>query len=265
MTDISLTALLEAGCHFGHRAERWHPKASQFIFQTREGIHIIDLVKTRAGLLSAMEYIKQCAQEGKVLLFVATKRQAKGVVAEAAKRAGLPYMTNRWIGGMLTNWEQVKKNIDKVNTMRQEQKNGDWKKFPKHEMIKLEKDLRKLELVYGGVATLTSLPDAVIIIDVRKEDTCIKEAQSKNIPIVAIVDTNADPTPIHYAIPANDDAVGSVEFLVNALASAYIEGKEVGQKKGAGKEKDEKPKEEKAETKPKKAPKKPAKKKASTS
>lgn len=241
MKDISLRELLEAGCHFGHKKERWHPKAASFIYQAREGIHIIDLAKTKAGLVSAGEYVKELGELGKLILFVATKRQSKGVVAEAAKRAGVPYLTNRWVGGFLTNWETVKKNLDKMNTYRKEQADGSWKKFPKHEIVKLEKLLRKLEAVYTGVTDLTYPPDALFIVDIKKEHIAVEEAQRRGLTTVAIVDTNADPTKIDYAIPANDDAVGSIQYIVNFLADAYSEGRAIKEKKeGAQKAKEEK-------------------------
>ncbi len=252
MKDISLKDLLEAGCHFGHKVEKWHPKAKEFIYGEREGIHIIDLVKTRDGLKKAVEYLKTLGREGKLILFVATKRQAKGMVAEAAKRAGVAYLTNRWIGGFITNWDEVKKNIDKVNRMKQEFTDGSWKKFPKHEQVKLEKDMRKLEVVYGGVRELTRLPDTLFIVDIKREIAALNEAIKKELPIVSIIDTNADPNMVDYPIPANDDAVGSVQYIVDALVEGYLEGKKVGEKKEDKSEKIKDKKEEKKEEKPKK-------------
>lgn len=231
MKDISLKELLEAGCHFGHRKERWNPKATEFIYQVRDGVHVIDLVKTRNGLKKAAEYIKGLGQEGKIILFVASKRQAKGVVSQAAKKGEIPHLCSRWIGGFITNWDEVKKNIDKINTFRREKEDGSWNKFPKHEIVKLNKILRKLELVYGGVAQMEKLPDAVFIVDIRKEESCIKEAIRRKIPTIAIVDTNSNPALVDYPIPANDDAVGSIQFITNFLTDAYIEGKKIGEKK----------------------------------
>ncbi|PIP32716.1 30S ribosomal protein S2 [Candidatus Gottesmanbacteria bacterium CG_4_10_14_0_8_um_filter_37_24] len=236
MKDIALKDLLEAGCHFGHKSQKWHPKASKFIYQKKEGIHIIDLVKTRDGMRKAGERVKTLALEGKVLLVVATKRQAKGIVTEMVKNAGIPYMTNRWVGGFITNWEEVKKNIDKVNMMKKEKEEGGWQKFPKHEQVKLDKDLRKLELVYGGVAQLTSIPDAVFIIDIKKEDICLKEVRQKDIVSVAIVDTNSNPDLVHYVIPANDDAVGSIQFIAKYIIDAYVEGRNILKKQEKGKD-----------------------------
>lgn len=230
MKDILLKDLLEAGCHFGHKTEKWHPKAASFIFQEKGGIHIIDLAQTRDGLKKASEYVKTLAQEGKTLLFIATKRQAKGVVTEAAKKAACSYLTNRWIGGFITNWPEIKKNIDKLLKFRMERLDGSWKKFPKHEIVNLEKILRKLEAIYGGVAQMTGLPDAVFVVDIKKEDSCVLEAVRKEIPVIAIVDTNADPYQVDYPIPANDDAVGSIRYIVNYLTDAFLEGKNLREK-----------------------------------
>lgn len=231
MKDISLKDLLTAGCHFGHREEKWHPKAASFIYQAREGLHIIDLAKTRDGLKIAAEFIKTAGQDGKIPLFIASKRQAKGVVKEASKRAGIPYLTTRWIGGFVTNWDEVKKNIDKLNRYNQEKQDGSWQKFPKHEQVKLEKLRRQLEVVYDGVAGISKIPDILFIVDIKKEVNALREAWRKNVTIVAIVDTNTDPTKIDYPIPANDDAVGSIQYIVNYLADAYLEGKKLGEKK----------------------------------
>jgi small subunit ribosomal protein S2 len=230
MQEISLKGLLEAGCHFGHRVEKWHPKSAKYIFEPRQGIHIIDLVKTKSALAKAANFVKTGAQEGKILLIVATKRQAKGVCAEAAKRGSLPYFTNRWIGGFVTNWDEVKKNIDKLNKFRKEKAEGAWQKFPKHEMVKLDKHLTQLEMVYSGVSALTHVPEMIFIVDIKKEINCLYEAVRRKIPVVAIVDTNADPNRVEYPIPANDDAVGSIAFVTNYIVDAYIEGKNLHDK-----------------------------------
>ena len=236
MKDVSLQDLLEAGCHFGHRAERWHPKAASFIYQTKEGIHIIDLIKTRAALMKAAEFIKKLAEEGKIILFVATKRQAKGVVSEAAKRAGVPYLTSRWIGGFITNWEEIKKNIDKLNNFYKEKADGSWQKFPKHEIVQLEKKLRQLEIVYKGVTELTKPADAVFIVDAKKEIACLYEAIRRQITVMAMVDTNTNQSNVDFPIPANDDAIGSIQYIVNYLADAYLEGKKLREKQEGKKE-----------------------------
>ena len=233
MQQASLKDLLEAGCHFGHQVNRWHPKAHTFIFQARDGIHIIDLAKTKAGLESAAAAIRDLGARNAVVLFVGTKRQAKATVTEEASRVGASYLSQKWIGGFFTNWEGVKKNIDKLNTLRNDRDTGGWDKFPKHEQVAFAKQIKRLELFYGGVSTLTKLPDAVFIIDIRKDDSAVREARIREIPTVAIVDTNSDPSLVNYAIPANDDAVGSITFITKFIADAYLEGKNIAAKTAA--------------------------------
>lgn len=230
MEEITLQALLEAGCHFGHKAERWHPRASAFIYTEKDGIHIIDLAKTKLGLEEAAAFVKDTVAKGGEVLFVATKRQAKGVVKEEVEAVGAPYFVERWIGGFLTNWESIKKNIDKINRLTAAQEKGEWKKFPKHEQSKLARYLHKLKIFYGGVLNLKEVPSALFVVDVRKEDAAVREGKRRELPIVAVVDTNADPTGISYVIPANDDAVGSIQFIAHVIASAYKEGKELREK-----------------------------------
>lgn len=230
MKDVTLEQLLEAGCHFGHKAERWHPKASEFIWAEKDGIHIIDLAKTKAGLDAAVAFVSELAGAGNAVLFVGTKRQARGVVKEAAVQAGASYLTQRWIGGFMTNWEGVHKNIQKINKMMADQASGAWKKFPKHEQTKMARYLSRLNIDYEGVLMLDELPKAIVIVDVRKEQSAVREAQRLNIPIIGIVDTNADPTGIDYVIPANDDAVGSVQLIVSTVAESYREGRERAEK-----------------------------------
>lgn len=222
--DITLQALLEAGCHFGHKAERWNPKASEFIYTKKDGVHIIDLAKTKAGLEAAAAYIEELVGNGGEVLFVATKRQAKGVVKEAVEKAGAPYLVERWIGGFLTNWDGVRQNIQRINRLTDEQATGVWKKFPKHEQTKLGHYLTRLKTFYGGVLKLDKLPDAIFIIDVKKEDSALREAWRREIPVVAIVDTNASPEGVQYVIPANDDAVGSVQYIINVVTASYAAG-----------------------------------------
>lgn len=236
MEDISLQSLLEAGCHFGHKAERWHPKAAEFIYTKKDGIHIIDLAKTKTGLDGATTFVKELIQNGGELLFVATKRQAMGVVKEEAGRVGAPYLVERWIGGFLTNWEEVKKNIDKIINLENDRAAGGWKKMPKHEQGKLGRYIERLKVFYGGVLTVKKKPNALFVVDVRREHAAVREAARVGIPVVAIVDTNSDPTGIDYVIPANDDAVGSIQLIANAIASAYREGKEVKEKVVSSKE-----------------------------
>ncbi len=226
MEQITLQALLEAGCHFGHKSERWHPKASQFIYTEKDGIHIIDLAKTKAGLETAGEYIRTTVARGGEVLFVGTKRQARAILKQEAEAVGAPYFSERWIGGFLTNWDQVRKNIEKINRMTEEQAHDGWKKFPKHERTKMARYLARIKTYYGGVLKLTDIPTAVFVVDVKKEIASVREAMRRGVPIVGVVDTNSDPTGIDYVIPANDDAVGSVTLIVHYITQAYKEGKE---------------------------------------
>ena len=225
MKDITLQDLLEAGCHFGHKSERWLPKAQQFIYTKKDGIHIIDLAKTKIGLDAALAFVKELVSGGSELLFVATKRQAKGIVKEEAIRVGAPYMTERWIGGFLTNWDGIHKNIQKIIRLTEEEATGAWKKFPKHEQMKLSRYLARLKVFYGGVLQLNVPPQALFIVDVKKEIAAVREGLRCGIPIIAIVDTNSDPTGITHIIPANDDAVGSITIIAKTIAAAYEEGR----------------------------------------
>lgn len=230
MKQVTLQGLLEAGAHFGHKSERWHPKAAEFIYTEKDGIHIIDLAKTKSGLEEAAKFIEAMVKDGKEIIFVATKRQAKTLVKEKAKAAGAPYLTEHWIGGFLTNWDSIKKNIDKILKLTSDRDNGGWKKFPKHEQVKLARYLARLGTLYEGVLHITKIPEALFVVDVRKESSAVAEAARVGIPIVAIVDTNSDPTNVQYAIPANDDAVGSIDYITDVIADAYNAGREARQK-----------------------------------
>lgn len=238
MREISLKELLEAGCHFGHQVTRQNPKAREFIFQARQGIHVIDLAKTKEGLEQAAAFVKTTASRGGTIIFVGTKRQAKGIVEEQVLRlgslrqisgqagqAGVFLVTERWIGGTLTNFEEVYKNYAKLKDLRARLVNEEEKaKYTKKEVGLWNKERIKLEKLYGGVSDMEKLPDAVFIVDTHKEDLAVKEAARCGIPVIGIVDTNADPTVIDYPIPANDDAVGSLKLIIEYIAEAWMEG-----------------------------------------
>ena len=231
MRDVTLKQLLEAGCHFGHQVTRQNPKAREFIFQAREGIHIIDLVKTREGLLSAAQFVHDTAVKGGTIIFVGTKRQARGIAVEAVKKAGgkeagVFIVSERWVGGTLTNFDEVAKNYRKLKDLRLRLQSEEEKaKYTKKEVGGWEKERQKLERFYGGVCELEKLPDILFIIDTHKEDQAAREASRMGVAAVGIVDTNADPGLVDYAIPANDDAVGSIELITNYIADAWIEGR----------------------------------------
>jgi len=191
----------------------------------KDGIHIIDLAKTKDGLDKASQYVSQVVSAGGEVLFVGTKRQAKDILRNEADRVGAPFVVERWIGGFLTNWEGIQRTIRKILTMTEEEKAGGWKKFPKHEQVKLAHQLKRMNMFYGGVVKLMSLPKALFIVDVKKEGVALREAIRCHVPIIAIVDTNVNPTDVLYPIPANDDAVGSISIITKTLADAYQQGK----------------------------------------
>jgi len=235
MKEITLEELLEAGSHFGHQVTRSNPKARDFIFEARDNIHIIDLVKTKEGLDLAISYVKDLAAKGGVLLIVGTKRQAKTIVEEEIQKAleakpqeelGLYWVTNRWIGGVLTNFSEVAKNFKKLKELGEKLKSDEEKsKYTKKEIGLWEKEKVKLESFYVGIAGLTKLPDALFIIDTHLEDLAVREAKKMNVETVGVVDTNGDPFLIDYPIPANDDATGSIKLIVGAIVEAWVEGK----------------------------------------
>ncbi|MFA6511507.1 MAG: 30S ribosomal protein S2 [Patescibacteria group bacterium] len=226
MKDISLLELLKSGVHFGHQTGRWHPKMERYIFTSRNGVYIIDLEQTKALLERAYGFVRDTVAKGGDILFVATKRQAKTIVEDAAKRAGSPYVTERWIGGTFTNFETVSKQLKKLKKLKEERDSGAWeKKYKKHEQLVFTEEIERLEKLMGGFANLTKLPETVFIVDLRQEKTAVLEAQKVGMPIVAMVDTNVNPEYATYPIPANDDATKSIELIVNLMADAVLEGR----------------------------------------
>lgn len=257
MRTITLEELLEAGCHFGHQVTRSNPKARDYIFEARDNVHIIDLGKTKEGLEEAAVFVRDLAKNGGTMIVLGSKKQAQGVVREEMKRAaeagatGLFHVTNRWIGGLLTNFPEVMKNFKKLHTLKKTLESKEEKaKYTKKEIALFEREISKLEIFYGGVADLTKVPDAVFIIDTHGEDIAVREALTSKIKTVGITDTNADPTVINYAIPANDDALGSIKLLLSFIVDAWIEGRAQAGKEVADqakKVKDEADKVEKAQ------------------
>jgi len=229
MREITLEELLEAGCHFGHQVTRSNPKARDFIYEARDNIHIIDLAKTKEGLEEAAGFIKDVGSANGTLVVVGTKRQARTIVEEEVKRANdnnLFYITNRWVGGLLTNFSEVSKNFKKLQDLLTDLKDDEVRaRYTKKEIGGWEKESQKLENLYGGVAKITKKPDALFIIDSHLENLAVREALMTHVPTVGIVDTNADPAIIDYPIPANDDAVGSIKLIVNYIIDAWIEGR----------------------------------------
>jgi len=222
---ITMRELLEAGMHFGHQTKRWNPKMWRYIFAERNGIYIIDLQKTVRLLRSAYEFVVSLGQENKTLLMVGTKRQASSAVEEEAKRAGAFYVTHRWLGGTLTNFETVRKTVEKMQRLRETINSDQIANMPKKEATKLRKELAKLERNLGGIEAMVQLPGALFVVDPKRERIAVAEARRCRIPVIAIVDTNCDPDVIDYVIPGNDDAIRAIKLVASKLADAYIEGK----------------------------------------
>jgi len=222
---ITMRELLEAGMHFGHQTKRWNPKMWRYIFAERNGIYIIDLQKTVRLLRSAYEFVVSLGQENKTLLMVGTKRQASSAVEEEAKRAGAFYVTHRWLGGTLTNFETVRKTVEKMQRLRETINSDQIANMPKKEATKLRKELAKLERNLGGIEAMVELPGALFVVDPKRERIAVAEARRCRIPVIAIVDTNCDPDVIDYVIPGNDDAIRAIKLVASKLADAYIEGK----------------------------------------
>ena len=229
-TEITLKALLEAGCHFGHQARRWNPKMKPYLYDVRQGVHIFDLVKTKEELEKAIAFVKKIASEGKQIVFLGTKRQARAVIEEVAKKIGVPYVNERWIGGTITNWEQIKKNLDKLAEMKKAKEKGEYKKYTKKEQILLDKEIARLERFYGGLVGLETMPDVLFVIDIKKESTAVKEARRKGVVVIGLVDSDSDPDWVDWVIPGNDDAVGSIKFITEKIGEAVREGRALFEK-----------------------------------
>lgn len=224
MKEISLKDLLEAGCHFGHQTARWNPKMKPYIFAARDRIHIFDLVKTKEGLEKAVAFVKETTAAGGQIIFIGTKRQAQDIVREAAQKLGMPYITERWIGGLITNWSQVKKRLDYLADLEAGKKEGRFAARTKKENLLIDREIAKLKRVFGGITSLNNLPAAIFVTDARKDLAALKEAKSCGVTTIAIADTNANPDFIDYLIPANDDAVKCLQLLVGIVAEAVEEG-----------------------------------------
>ena len=222
---VPLEDLLEAGAHFGHQAKRWNPRMKQYIYSTRDGIHIFDLAKTAEGLQAAGEYLKEVVAGGGNVIFVGTKRQAQVIVKEEAMRCGAFFVSERWLGGTITNWEQVGKSVKKLTEMKQKREAGEYKKYTKKEQVLIDKDINRMFRFLGGLEGLPKVPDVLFVVDVVREIAAVREANSRNVPVVALVDTNADPDLVDNVIPINDDAVRSIKLAVATIADAVAAGK----------------------------------------
>jgi small subunit ribosomal protein S2 len=222
---ISMKQLLEAGVHFGHQTRRWNPKMQPFIFMDRNGIHIIDLQQTVTRLNEAYRFVEQLAVEGGTILFVGTKKQAQEAVAEEARRCGMFYVNQRWLGGMLTNFQTIQSRIRYLRDLEARRERGDFERLPKKEVQHLQDDMNRLERTLGGIKEMRRLPNAIFIVDTRKERTAVLEARRLEIPVIALADTNCDPDEMDYPIPANDDAIRAVRLLCAKIADAVLEGR----------------------------------------
>jgi small subunit ribosomal protein S2 len=225
MAAISMKALLETGVHFGHRTRKWNPKMKPYIFTERNGIHIIDLQQTVAALDQVYNLVRDTVGAGGTILFLGTKRQAQESIQKEAERCGMPYVNQRWLGGMLTNWKTIKERINELRRLEEAKAAGEFERLTKKEGLILERKIVKLQDRLGGIRTMTKLPDLLYVVDVRREDTAVHEANILRIPVIALVDTNCDPTGVDYVIPANDDAIRAIKLLTAKMADAVLEGK----------------------------------------
>ena len=224
MANITMKELLEAGVHFGHQTKRWNPKMKEYIFGERNGIYIIDLQKTLKMFKEASKFIQELAAEGKIVLFVGTKRQAQDAIAEEAQRCGGFYVNQRWLGGLLTNWVTVQKSVKRLKELDEMATDGRYELLPKKEVIKLERERRHLQANLAGIKDMNRLPDTVFVIDSNKEQIAVREARKLGIPVVAVVDTNCDPSEVDYVIPGNDDALRAIRLFASKIADSVVEG-----------------------------------------
>jgi small subunit ribosomal protein S2 len=224
MATITMKELLEAGVHFGHQTKRWNPKMKEYIFGERNGIYIIDLQKTLKLFKDASKFVTEMCGEGKTILFVGTKRQAQDAVAEEATRAGMPYVNQRWLGGLLTNWVTVQKSVKRLQELDEMATDGRYELLTKKEVIKLERERKHLQANLAGIKSMKRLPDALFIVDSNNEAIAVKEARKLGIPVVAVVDTNCDPTVVDYVIPGNDDALRAIRLFTSKIADSAAEG-----------------------------------------
>ena len=226
MAVVAMKQLLEAGVHFGHQTRRWDPKMAEYIFQARNGIHIIDLQKTSKKIDEAYSFVKEQAEEGKTVLFVGTKKQAQECVKEAAEKSGMYYVDQRWLGGMLTNFDTIRTRVQRLKDLEKMQEDGTFDVLPKKEVILLKKEMEKLERNLGGIKDMEEIPGVIFLVDPKKEHIAVLEAKKLGIPVIGLVDTNCNPEEVDYAIPGNDDAIRAVKLITDVMANAIIEGRQ---------------------------------------
>lgn len=240
MPDVSLKELIESGAHFGHQSRRWNPKMAEYIYTQKEGVHVFDLTITKKMIEEALEFLKQSAKEGKTFLLLGTKKQAKDVVARISKEAGIFYVNERWLGGTLTNFDQMKRSLSSLHDMKKKREAGEYKERTKKERVLLDREIDRLERFFGGIAELNNVPNVLIIVDIKKELIAAKEARMAGTTTIGIADSNSDPTLVDYPIPMNDDASKGVEYVLTLIRDAILEGKGVSKKSSKKKEKSSK-------------------------
>jgi small subunit ribosomal protein S2 len=231
MIKVSLQQLLDSGAHFGHQAKRWNPKMAEYLYGVSEGVHVFDLVKTKAALEEALTFLSKSISDGKNVLLLGTKKQIKDKIIEIGKEAEVPYVSERWLGGTFSNFVMVKRSIKKLSDMKEGFATGEFNKYTKKEKLLMQRELDRLERFFGGIATLTKIPDVIFVVDTHKESSAIREAVKAKVTIVGIVDSNADPTDIDYPIPMNDDATKALEYVLGLIKEALLEGKKKVAKK----------------------------------
>ncbi len=223
MDDIEIMKqMVQAAVHFGHKTAKWNPKMKKYIYGERDGIHVFDLFKSKNALDMAMDFVRSLVKQNKTILLVSTKKQAQKQIESVALEAGMPFISQKWIGGLLTNFDILRKRIKYFNEIRELEKKGELLKYTKKEVLKIKKNIEKLEVMFGGVAQLSKIPDALFLLDTVRDNLALSEAKKMNIPVVGIVDTNSDPTLLNYPIPGNDDALKSIEFFLNTLKNTII-------------------------------------------
>lgn len=225
MAIVSMKALLESGVHFGHRTHKWDPAMKPYIFTERNNIHIIDLQKTVKALEEAFSLVSESVSTGGTVLFVGTKRQAQETILDEAERCGMPYVTHKWLGGTLTNWRTIRQRVNELERLERMREKGDFERLPKKEALLLSRKIERLDMLFSGIRTMASVPDMLFVVDIRREETAIHEANLLKIPVVAMVDTNCNPNTVDYVIPSNDDAIRAIKLIVGKMADAVLEGK----------------------------------------
>lgn len=245
----TLKEMLKSGVHFGHQVSKRHPQMEPYIFTAKNGIHIINLEKTQKKLEKALDFVKETTAKGGIVLFLGTKKQAQNIVKKYAQECGMPYVVERWLGGTLTNFSIILKLLNKFNDLKQKQESGELEKYTKKEQLEFSREIEKLEKIVGGIKDLKKIPEAVYVVDIKREKTAVREAKKKKVDIVSICDTNVNPRGIDYIIPANDDATKSIELITGLMAEAVKEGKELAKAGGVEEDSKDKKKKEKKDNK----------------